>query len=284
MPSGSQGARPNLIVIGALKAGTTSLHSYLDAHPDIGMSQVKELDFFIEQGNLGRGLDWYWRQFDARFPVRGEASPRYAMRPATEPVAERMAQVLPGLRVIYMVRDPIERLISNYEHWRRMGLEFRTLEDALDVHRPYYVEVSRYRYQLEPFLKALGQDRVLVVPQERLRRQRMDTLRGVFSFAGVDPAFQSPRFEQEWLVGTEQSSTLAVARSLADRTHLRQLWPRLPLTTRQAITRALNRRRGADRPRPQISDRVRAQLTETFAPDVEALRALTGDAYDEWSV
>lgn len=104
------GALPNLVVIGAMKCGTTSLHHYLDVHPDIAMSQAKELNFFFgddadgesgdaevrswHNGNWHRGVEWYAAQFDAGAPVRGEASPGYTS-PAHPEVAGRMAAIIP---------------------------------------------------------------------------------------------------------------------------------------------------------------------------------------------
>jgi hypothetical protein len=67
------GALPNLIVIGAQKCGTSVLHYYLSLHPEVSMSRPKELNFFIEERNWPRGVDWYKQQFDADARVRGEA-------------------------------------------------------------------------------------------------------------------------------------------------------------------------------------------------------------------
>src|ERR687894_2292944 len=74
-------ALPNLIVIGAQKCGTSVLHYYLSLHPEVSMSRPKELNFFIEERNWPRGLDWYKSQFDGDARVRGEASPNYTAYP-----------------------------------------------------------------------------------------------------------------------------------------------------------------------------------------------------------
>ncbi len=87
---GANGALPNLIVIGGLKCGTTSLHHYLNLHPEIGMSRPKELNFFVEELNWELGADWYRGHFPADVAVRGETSPHYTNRPRFEGVAERM--------------------------------------------------------------------------------------------------------------------------------------------------------------------------------------------------
>ena len=74
-------AMPNLIIIGGLKCGTTSIHHYLGLHPEIQMSKPKELNFFTRELNWDLGLDWYASRFDDRFKVRGESSPHYTNLP-----------------------------------------------------------------------------------------------------------------------------------------------------------------------------------------------------------
>ncbi len=81
---------PNLIVIGAQKCGTSSLHRYLALHPQIGMSRVKELDFYLAHRTWSRGTEWYAGQFDPAMTVRGESSPNYTDLPLSDGTAERM--------------------------------------------------------------------------------------------------------------------------------------------------------------------------------------------------
>ena len=111
------GALPNLIVIGGLKCGTTSLHHYLNLHPEITMSRPKDLNFFVRELNWELGPEWYASHFDRASPVRGETSPHYTNLPRFEGVAERMRELLGAeTRIIYVVRDPIERMLSHYLH------------------------------------------------------------------------------------------------------------------------------------------------------------------------
>src|SRR5579872_2507705 len=86
--------RPNLFIIGAMKSGTTSLHEYLAAHPQIAMSRVKEPGFFVEELSFGRGLEWYLSQFDAdeRHRFLGESSTHYTKLPVYQGVAERIVR------------------------------------------------------------------------------------------------------------------------------------------------------------------------------------------------
>src|SRR4051812_34415375 len=172
-----------------MKAGTTSLHSYLAAHPDVFMAERKELDFFLDDGNWTRGVQWYRDQFaagrDAR--ARGEVSPSYTKFPAVPHVPERIARVLPEAGLVYLVRDPIERMCS---HWRQNAIyegESRRLDVAL-VEDPHYLACSRYSLQLDQYVEHFARARILVVTSELLRDDRATTMARVLEFVGVDVA------------------------------------------------------------------------------------------------
>jgi hypothetical protein len=195
-------ALPNLVLIGAMKCGTSALHSYLDLHPEITMSQPKELNFFFgpmadgrpwTAGNSSRGLGWYARHFPARAPVRGESSPGYTS-PAHPRVAQRMAATIPAARLIYLVRDPIARALSHYRHHHAEGQERRPLPIALLDPASQYISRGRYYERLLPFTAHFRRPQILVVAQEDLRDRRVATLRRVFAFAGVDVEFWCDAF------------------------------------------------------------------------------------------
>lgn len=107
---------PNLIVIGAHKCATTSLHYYLGLHPQISMSREKELNFFIKERNWYKGIEWYKSNFTTKAMIYGESSPNYTNYPFFMGVPERMCSVVPEAKLIYIVRDPIDRVISHYVH------------------------------------------------------------------------------------------------------------------------------------------------------------------------
>lgn len=191
---------PNAVIIGAMKCATTALHRYLGAHPEVAMTALKETNFFIgppraphglerewwRSGQWHRGLSWYASLFDGRMPVRGESSPGYTS-PANPEAATRMAAVIPHARLIYLVRDPLQRALSQYAHHRRDGAEDRPLEDALLDPDSQYLSRSRYFERLQPFLAHFPPQQILVLVQERLLADRRGQLHRVFRHVGVDP-------------------------------------------------------------------------------------------------
>ena len=193
-----RGRLPTFLVVGAVKAGTTSLFEYLRTHPDVFMPERKELSFFVHEHNWARGLDWYRAQFaDAGDAAAvGEASPTYAWWPSFGRVPERIAATVPGVRLVYVVREPLARMRSMYRHAVALGAERRPIERAL-IEVPDYLDTSRYATQLEQHLRYADRDRVLVVTAEDLRERRVETVSRVFAFLGVDDRWTPPNLDEE---------------------------------------------------------------------------------------
>src|SRR5687767_3859274 len=192
------GTMPNLIIIGGLKCGTTSIHHYLGLHPEVQMSKPKELNFFVEELTWDLGLDWYRGRFDDRFPVRGESSPHYTNLPRYTGVAERIREHCPDAKPIYMVRDPIKRILSHWVHATGAGYETRELVPTLSDPDTAYIHRSMYWMQLQPYLDLFPHEQIAVITQEELQGEREETMRRAFAFAGVDETFTSEQFDREW--------------------------------------------------------------------------------------
>jgi hypothetical protein len=253
---------PNLVVIGAMKCGTTALHGLLDAHPDIAMSAPKELNFFFgpdavgdasmdawhrgnwHRGNWHRGVEWYVGHFRPAL-VRGESSPGYTS-PDHPEVAQRMADLLPDVRLVYLVRDPVRRAVSQYEHHRGEGTERRPLAEALLDPSSQYVARSRYFERLQPFLARFGEDSIAIVSQEQLLHDQDTVLRGLLEFLGLDAE-----------------------------------WPPCPATGRAAPQAARAGRGSASEP---LAGDLVGRFADAVRDDVEQLRKLAGRDFAEWSI
>lgn len=274
---------PNLVVIGAMKCGTTSLHHYLNLHPQIQMSQLKELDFFINEMNWKRGIDWYCSRFtlssEAQSPeIIGESSPNYTKYPLFAGVPDRMHRVIPEAKLIYLVRDPVRRILSHYLHQYIDRAESRSFDQVFtesaftDIQRNSYMITSRYAMQLEQFLFYYPSEQILVLSLEDLSCDRARTLQRVFRFLGVDPNFQHPAF----------SSVLHQSSDKQRLTDLGALLFRLPAGGR--LLKWIPAWMAQDVTPPVISAALQQQFIELLQPEVDRLRSLTGESFAAWSL
>jgi hypothetical protein len=278
---------PTLLIIGAYKCATTALHRYLSAHPAVYMSDPKELNFFVDDapwGRWDRGIEWYARHFPERLAVRGEASPSYAAHPIHRHVPERIARTVPDVRIVYLVRDPIDRIVSGWIARTGRGAERRSLAETLaDPEHNDHVNISRYWLQLEQYLQCFSPEQILVVDQHELMHRRSRELSRIFRFLGIDESFTSPAFED--LHHTAPSHRPNRAASLLIPRLFRKHGAvaggaRVDAALRTPVKHVL----GARIERPVIDAGLRAALTEQFAEDVAQLRRFTGLAFAGWSV
>lgn len=214
--------RPAFLIIGAQRAGTTSLYEHLTRHPAIPRARRKEIHFFDRE--WARGPEWYFGHFPSRLSfappppgaedrrITGEASPYYLFDPR---VPARVASLLPGVRLIALLRNPADRAISQVHHERRKGREDRSLADALaleperlaaagdddsrfdsDAYRSHaYVARGRYAEQLERWFAFFPPSQILVLSSEELFRDPRTVYRQVLDFLWV-PRWEPKSFPQ----------------------------------------------------------------------------------------
>jgi hypothetical protein len=181
---------PNFLIIGAAKAGTTSLYHYLRAHPDVYMTRVKEPRYYWHEGwsqvPAVRTREGYERLFDGVTSQRavGEASPQYLDSP-TAP--DRIKADLPDAKLIVSLRDPVDRAYSSYLGRLRSGNERSALGDAM---RPgsYYCETSRYYPRLSRYFARFPRSRIKVILFDDLVADTRAVVKELFDFLAIDGA------------------------------------------------------------------------------------------------
>jgi hypothetical protein len=275
-----------LIVIGAPKCGTTALHYYLGLHPEIAMADAKELDFFIAHQNWKRGLSWYESQFRPA-PVRGESSPTYSAYPMFPGVPERMASVVPDTRLVYLVRDPIERAISAYRfrRWVMGSKNFGDINERLtSAAGDQAILTGCYALQLEQYLAFFPQEQIMVVDSADLRARKGQTLARIFAFLGVDDGFTTDEFSRPIgeTDGLQANVVGRAVRSTAFQTIGKYRAQALKAKVPRPLQRVLLSHQ--DMPQVTLTPDVREMLEARFKEDVVRLRALTGQRFESWSV
>lgn len=279
------GTLPNLVVIGAAKCATTSLHQYLDAHRDISMSPVKELQFFQDPDHE----DWvgYYRaQFDPTVRITGESSTMYSRHPAIPGVPERMAATIPDAKLIYMVRDPVERAISSFVEERMHDNDYRPVEQAfanLDPEENPYVAASQYSRQLRLYLECFPASQITVVDIADLERDPGGTLVRMHEFLGVAPDASAADTVVRANTRHDKRQYSPVMRRLRGTPLLKAAY-RLPEGQREAILAPLRKALSGRIERPAVSDALRHDLRQALAHEADDLRRMTGQSFAEWSV
>ena len=273
--------RPNFLVIGAMKAGTTSLHRELGTHPDVFMSERKELHFFVAEKNWGRGTTWYEEHFAGAEGHRaiGECSPSYSQADVFEGVADRVVATLPDVRIVYLLREPVDRMRSMYVHQVAAGREQRPIEIALRDD-PHYLHSSRYAWQLEHYLRVVPTNRIHIATFEGLRDDRAAVMRAMHHFLGVRPtAIDHPPVHAG--AASDRRARRPIAGSLAHVPGYRSIVDRVPPRLRRAGNRVL---RARQTPEATMSPALRAELVDRLRPDVERLRELLGTGAPHWDL
>jgi len=267
-----KGTLPNLIIIGAGKCGTTSLHYYLGLHPQISMSWEKELHFFVSELNWHKGVDWYKSNFTDKARVHGEASPSYTNYPFFKGVPERMYTVVPETKLLYVVRDPIDRIISHYVNDYSEGKEDRTIEEALThLDNNPYVCKSKYHMQLEQYLSYFPRANILVITTEDLYNHRLLTIKRIFRFLNVDETFYSSKFldiKHKSNPKRRKSQTGLVLKRLYEAS-IAKLFS---LNVRMNIGRVFSVPFSYEIDRPMLDKRLRVKLVDYLKEDINRLR------------
>lgn len=168
-----------------MKCATSTLHEQLALQPGIFMTELKEPNFFSNDEQYAKGMEWYLSHFESApaDAMCGESSTHYTKRPTYPHTVERIQEHLPNVKLIYVMRHPIDRLMSNYIHeWSQKRI-FVDINQAIYQH-PELVDYSRYTLQLQPYFDTFGQARVLPVFFERLFHQPQEELERVCCFIG----------------------------------------------------------------------------------------------------
>ncbi|RZU51810.1 sulfotransferase domain-containing protein [Krasilnikovia cinnamomea] len=298
---------PDFLIAGVPKAGTTALHAALERHPQLYLSRPKEPKFFLTDGpppRIGGPGDkqtyqeHIWRQEDyerlfvpaPRGTLRGEATPFYLYDPATH---LRIHALVPDVRIILMLRDPVDRAHSNWTHLWIAGLEpeadFVTACRLEEQRRAagwadfwHYIGLGRYGEQVRHLFEVFDREQVLLLRYRDLREQPAATLDQVCAFLGVRTGLltEVPRENVNRHVVEDTRFNAALRGLLRFGGNVGHVFP-LPVrkSFRGPLLTVLHRRKGR-RPRPTRQER--AALLPYFADDLALLQDVTGRSYADW--
>ena len=192
-----------------------------------------------------------------------------------------MKQLIPDAKLIYLVRDPIDRIVSHYAHARESGRETRPIEEALrDFENNKYVEPSCYYTQLERYSELFPQSQIHVACTEEMSRDREGVLREIFRFLGVDESFRSPRQDALYHVSGKRGR---IRRAVEGTRLARAARPYVPApVVFRLATWGGHRQKAVERPvlPDPLADSLRAYLSD----EVDRLSKQVGREFPSWSL
>lgn len=275
---------PNFIVIGAMKCGTTSLYQYLSQHPDIFLSHVKELDFFVEEKNWNKGLEWYKSNFSISKKAVGECSPSYTSFPVWSGSAERIKSIIPDTKLIYLVRDPIERILSHYKHDVASQKKNNISTPGEEIkNNPCYIARSSYYLQISQYLNYFDKDQFLIVDSNDLQTDRMITMKKIFRFLNVDPHFRSLVFNFNY----HQTKFKRVSPYSNNATIIRlqkNIASFFPRCISGPLVWLFNIPLSKKVPDIELGSDVTRYIVDNIYDDIQRFRKFSGFAFNHWSI
>lgn len=278
---------PTFVGIGAMRCGTSWLYAQLRSHPEVFMSQPKELNFFSDE--YARGLDWYERHFPApgeatRYRAIGEITPTYLSSPH---VPERLRADVPRAKLVAILRNPVDRAYSEYTKALRDRTS-RTTFDAFLRNRPEALTRGDYAEQLDGFYEAFPSERILVLVYERATVDFAYTTSAIGRFLGIDEA----GFDRNEMTATVNPSySPRFPRVYASAVRARRFLVRRGLGRLAAAaqeTRVSQRIRRGFRPSdtvvrfPSIDPATRRRLNERYAAGIDRLESRIGEDLSIW--
>jgi hypothetical protein len=263
--------RPDFVVIGAMKSATTTLHEQLARQPGFFMSRPKEPNFFSDDAVHARGWNWYSSLFQAAKPdhLRGESSTHYTKLPTHPRTVERMVRNLPCLKLIYLMRHPLDRLVSQYVHEVTAGRIRMSLVEAIRRHTEL-IDYSRYAMQLQPFLDAYGFGNILPVFFPRLVNQPQAALERIAKFLSFQGTVRWDTTMKPQNAGSDRLRPSPFREALVQAPVLSTLRQRI---VPQKWSRSLKKRWRARINPPRLPPHLIERLRDVFDADLAQLGA-----------
>ena len=271
----------DLMIIGAMKCGTTTLADLLKAHEGVSFCKEKEPEFFSKDPDWRANIDRYHALFTQKpGALYAEASTGHTFQPHfNRSIWNDLFDYNPQLKFIYLVRDPIDRIVSHYMHIYERGYIDLTLEEAVRT-VPILLNVSRYHAQVLPFIERFGRERVLLLRFDQLMKERDAALAQVAAFTGLRPdGFPAESVHSNPSIGGNKTLHWAEqpprwarwVRTLTPSPLRERMWNRITRDKSRNFTT-----------KPELSSQWKEAVMRLLGSDVLALEKLTGWDLTSW--
>ncbi len=275
-----QSRLPKFIVVGPPRTGTSWLYKVLGPYTQLP-APTKETRFF--DLHYSRGLDWYLSHFPAdNGKPMGEVAPTYF---ASSEARQRIAEVIPNVKLIFMFRDPVQRVVSLYRMKRAYGMIPWSFEDALEKDTEL-ISSGMYSTQFAEWRRMFSDDQILVTIYDDLRSDPQQFIHSITEFIGIDPitldqAMLDPVYSSERMTKPKSYLATRTATAFADWCKARKL-DQFVESVRNS--RFINLFLGGGDPLIETSPVALKQLGEMFSPEVEGIEMFLGRPLNAWKV
>ena len=270
---------PNLLIIGAMKAGTSSLHDYLSLHPDIFMSTPKEIHYYADADYLTKTKEWYTSFFKTDKKIVGTTPQSYTKchNKYYQQIPERIFKDTPDVKMIYIVRDPIKRYLSHIKesHFGDPKEDIRYSESI-----NHYVKTSMYYMQISEYLKYFKLEQIHILSLEDLANNKLTELNNIFKFLGIKEISDEHIFEFR----TNEFSNQNIPSSIRTNYLFRIGMKILPRTTKKIALMISVRYYKKLEKKYELTYKRMDELMFLLKEDVEQFRKLTGKDFKTWSI
>jgi len=273
-------AFPDFLIIGAARAGTTTLYHQLREHPQIFLPVTKELNFFSMHWD--KGWSWYTNHFKERAEglVSGEASTTYT-RPDFPLVPLRISESLPEVKLIYVMRNPVMRTFSHYLYYKQHQKESAPFAEALETN-PLYLSMSDYLFWIETYLQFFDKQSFHFIVAEDFFKNPQAELKALFRFLNVNEHFIPQSIHQKTNVAGQIKYHLIFSAlrqiSRRARTPIERFLPeKVKIRIRNQVHQLV-----ADKEKPRLSPAAKEDLISRFSKDIDSLETLTGKNLTIW--
>lgn len=272
---------PDFFIIGAMKAGTTTLCRYLAQFDEISVSRTKETDYFILEKNHALGDAWYRRQFDLSRPLVGEASPNYAKYDIFPGVPQRIAGVAPDAKFLFIVRDPVARLVSHYHHsWAHGHMRVGPAELLASKNGRHMVECSRYAAQIDQYLTVFDKTKFLFLDFDELCEAPQKVGDQIAGFLEIDRKVLQPELPAN--TAGQISHVPGVLKRAARSKILRRLDRFIPKATNELVRAAYSHRKPDAT--PALGPTLLDEVADLLRDDAQRFREIADKEFRQWRV
>lgn len=286
--------QPNFLCVGAAKSGTTTLAEILRQNPNIYLPEYKEVHFFDNNEHYKNGLKWYYKEFEKaskKHKLIGEMTPSYLYM---DYVPQRIAESLPDIKIIIILRNPVDRAYSQFKMNLRREFENQTFLNALDdesirINKDYknkilysYIDRGYYSKQITNYLKYFNKDQIFICLFEDFMKNQVETLKNIESFLDVES------FQYDLSIHKNKESKSRVKwfrKYIQNNNKLRNILKKIvpSYRLRRKMSSSLNLLNQTDFKYKKLDQKIKENLYNTYYKDeIEELEKVIGKNLNKW--